>query len=91
MDPRIRIVDRASYERGLAPDRVRDRCDIRASADMNPVVTLQYALAADIHEGDLSELKQPGRLVAEARKVFANVSAAEDGSLFEVPLRESSN
>jgi ribonuclease Z len=33
--------------------------------------------------------EQPGRLVAEAKKVFPNVSAAEDGSVFEVPLRES--
>lgn len=35
--------------------------------------------------------EQPGRLVAEARKIFQNVSAAEDGSVIEVPLRESSD
>jgi ribonuclease Z len=33
--------------------------------------------------------EQPGRLVAEARKVFPTVTAAEDGMAVEVPLRES--
>ncbi len=33
--------------------------------------------------------EQPGRLVAEARKVFPTVTAAEDGMAIEVPLRES--
>jgi ribonuclease Z len=35
--------------------------------------------------------EQPWRLVEEARSVFGNVSAAEDGSVYEVPLRESSD
>ena len=35
--------------------------------------------------------EQPGRLVAEARKIFPAVSAAEDGLVAEVPLRESAS
>lgn len=33
--------------------------------------------------------EQPGKLVAEARKVFPEVTAAEDGMEIEIPLRES--
>lgn len=33
--------------------------------------------------------EQPGKLVAEAREVFPIVTAAEDGMVIEIPLRES--
>jgi ribonuclease Z len=35
--------------------------------------------------------EQPGRLVAEARKVFAHVSAAEDGMVVELALQEAAS
>ncbi len=59
----------------------REAAEVAAAAGVGRLVLTHFSARHS---------EQPGRLVAEARSVFPDVSAAEDGMSIEVPLREVS-
>ncbi len=58
----------------------REAAEVAASAGVQRLVLTHFSARYS---------EQPGRLVAEARKVFPTVTAAEDGMAIEIPLREA--